>query len=117
MYENTREISYENRMRWNAETESAYWQQRENQAHTEVTEIDLATFMDAISVMYPRDWCGNAVSESFKLAEMFCGNVTNIYAKVGERYFAFRDVVSLPHTAILARIDKEVFNRERHTRK
>lgn len=116
MYD-TQEISTENRMQWDASAESAYWQQREKQAHTDVKEITLAVFMDAISAMYPRDWCGNAESESFKLAEMYCENITNIYAKVGERYFTFRDVVSLSHTAILARIDKEVLSREAQSRK
>ena len=112
MYPNNQEISPENRLRWDACTESAYWQQREKQARSEVEEITLAAFMDAIAVMYPRDWCGDIDCESFKLAEMYCGEVTYIYAKVFERYFRFRDVVSLPHTAILARIDKEVISRE-----
>lgn len=116
MYQ-TQEISTENRMKFDVNAEAAYWQQREKDARTEVTEINLQTFMDAISVMYPRDWCGDVESESFKLAEMYCGEVTDIYAKVGERYFKFRDVVSLPHTAILARIDKEVLSRETQTRK
>jgi len=116
MYQ-TQEISTENRMKFDVSAEAAYWQQREKDARTEVTEINLQTFMDAISVMYPRDWCGDVECESFKLAEMYCGEVTDIYAKVGERYFKFRDVVSLPHNAILARIDKEVLSRETQTRK
>lgn len=116
MYQ-TQEISTENRMTWCAGAEAAYWQQREKDARTEVTEITLQKFMDAIAVMYPRDWCGDVDCESFKLAEMYCGEITYIYAKVGERYFKFRDVVSLPHNAILARIDKEVLSREAQARK
>lgn len=111
------EISTENRMAWDASTEAAYWQQRERHARTGVEEITLAAFMDAIAVMYPRDWCGDVNCESFKLADMYCGEVTTIYAKVGERYFKFRDVASLPHTAILARINKEVLSREQQTGK
>lgn len=116
MYQ-TQEISTENRMTWGASAEAAYWQQREKDARTEVTEITLPVFMNAIAVMYPRDWCGDVNCESFKLAEMYCGEVTDIFAKVGERYFQFRDVVSLPHDAILARINKEVLNRETQTHK
>ncbi|MFA1240864.1 hypothetical protein ACCC84_21385 [Serratia odorifera] len=111
------EISTENRMVWDASTEAAYWQQRERQARTGVEEITLAAFMDAIAVMYPRDWCGDVECESFKLADMYCGEVTTIYVKVKERYFRFRDVVTLPHSAILARIDKEVLSREQQTGK
>ncbi|HIE2223881.1 TPA: hypothetical protein ACXK2U_004281 [Serratia marcescens] len=111
------EISTENRMAWDASTEAAYWQRREQQARSDVEEITLAAFMDAIAVMYPKDWAGDAHSETFKLAEMYCGEVTTVYAKVGERYFRFRDVVTLPHCAILARIDKEVLSRETQARK
>ena len=111
------EISTENRMAWDASTEAAYWQLREQEARSEVAEISLMAFMDAIAVMYPKDWEGDAHSETFKLAEMYCGEVTTVYAKVGERYFRFRDVVTLPHSAILARINKEVLSRETQTRK
>lgn len=118
MYQ-TPEMTTENRMNWDysAGAETAYWQQREKQARTDVEEITLTAFMNAIAVMYPRDWCGDVNCESFKLAEMYCGEVTEIFAKVGDRYFKFRDVVSLPHNAILARIDKEVLSREVQARK
>lgn len=100
------------RFAWDASTEAAYWQSREQAACSAVEEITLSEFMDAMAVMYPYDWQGDAESESFKLAEMYCGNVTEIYAKYGERYFRFRDVVTLTHVEILARIEKEVFDRE-----
>nr|WP_261451808.1 hypothetical protein [Serratia marcescens]UVY99229.1 hypothetical protein [Serratia marcescens] len=48
---------------------------------------------------------------------MYCGDVTYIFAKVGDRYFKFRDVVTLSHSAILARINKEVLSRETKTKK
>ncbi|MEL5395894.1 hypothetical protein [Serratia nevei] len=111
------EISTENRMAWDASTEAAYWQRREQQARSDVEEITLAAFMDAIAVMYPKDWEGDVHSETFKLAEMYCGDVTYIFAKVGDRYFKFRDVVTLSHSAILARINKEVLSRETQARK
>ncbi|OCN20781.1 hypothetical protein AN664_0214565 [Serratia marcescens] len=111
------EISTENRMAWDASTEAAYWQRREQQARSDVEEITLAAFMDAIAVMYPKDWEGDAHSETFKLAEMYCGDVAYIFAKVGDRCFKFRDVVTLSHSAILARINKEVLSRETQARK
>jgi len=101
------EISTENRMAWDASTEAAYWQRREQQARSDVEEITLAAFMDAIAVMYPKDWEG----------DMYCGDIAYIFAKVGDRYFKFRDVVTLPHSAILARINKEVLSRETQARK
>lgn len=116
MYQSQKMIT-EDRMPKDASAEADYLQQREKQARTDVTEITPQRYVDALEVMYPLDWCGDVKSESFKLAEMYCGAVTNIFAKVGDRYFQFRDVVSLPHNAILARINKEVFSRETQTRK
>ncbi|CRY69850.1 hypothetical protein [Yersinia pekkanenii] len=97
--------------------EAAYWQSREVSAKTEPEVITLAAFMDGVSTMYTFDWQGDAHSESFKLGEMYCGNVTYIYAKVGECYFKFRDVVTLSHTAIVQRLEKEVQSLERNTQK
>lgn len=113
----TTEIShtgYQNpdRFQWDASSEAAYWQQREKLAYTDLSEITLTQFMDAIALMYPKDWQGDAHFESFKLAEMVCGDVTDIYAKVGDRYFTFRDKVTMTHAAIVNRITKEVLSKE-----
>lgn len=108
----TTDYSSTDRFEWNAAAEAAYWQQCEKIAYTEVSEITLGAFMDAISLMYPKDWQGDALCESFKLAEMVCGDVTDIYAKVGERYFTFRDKASMLHEAIVNRITKEVLSKE-----
>ena len=102
----------ENRFEWNAAAEAAYWQQCEKIAYTDVSEITLGAFMDAIALMYPKDWQGDAHCESFKLAEMVSGDVTDIYAKIGERYFTFRDKATMTHAAIVNRITKEVLSKE-----
>lgn len=109
--------SSENRFEWNAAAEAAYWQQCEKIAYTDVSEITLTVFMDAIALMYPNDWQGDAHCESFKLAEMVSGDVTDIYAKIGDRYFTFRDKATMTHTAIIARINKEVLSREETAQK
>ncbi|UHM93586.1 hypothetical protein [Rahnella victoriana] len=109
--------SSENRFEWNAAAEAAYWQQCEKIAYTDVSEITLTVFMDAIALMYPNDWQGDAHCESFKLAEMVSGDVTDIYAKVGDRYFTFRDKASMMHEAIICRITKEVLSREETVQK
>ncbi len=38
------------------------------------------------------------------LAEMYCGIVTEIYARIGIRYLPMRDYCNLDHAEILARI-------------
>ncbi|HGV0259805.1 hypothetical protein [Klebsiella pneumoniae] len=45
----------------------------------------------------------------FMLKEMVCGDVTEIYARYGARYFRLRDVCNLSHAQITTRI-KEEFN-------
>ncbi|QKJ09385.1 hypothetical protein HRD68_00735 (plasmid) [Yersinia massiliensis] len=108
MYQSVNKTS--DRFSWDASTEAAYWLLRSETAITPPIEITLSAFMDAISKMRPLDWQGDAHSESFKLSEMYCGNVTDIYAKIGIRYFEFRDVVTLSHEEIIERVEKEVLS-------
>ncbi|AUQ43883.1 hypothetical protein ACW6B4_003199 [Yersinia ruckeri] len=115
MYQTTNDTT--DRFSWDAGVETAYWQSREVSAKTEPEAITLTEFMDAIGNMYPLDWQGDAHSQSFKLPEMYCGNVTYIYAKVGECYFKFRDVLTLSHTAIVKRLEKEIQSLESKNQK
>lgn len=61
--------------------------------------------------MYPLNWSTseNGEWETFMLQEMVCGDVTEIYARYGARYFRLRDVCNLSHAQITTRI-KEGFN-------
>ena len=102
----------ENRFEWNAAAEAAYWQQCEKIAYTDVSEITLTAFMGAIALMYPKDWQGDAHCESFKLAEMVCGDVTDIYAKIGERYFRSATRQPCCMRPIIRQITKEVLSKE-----
>ncbi|HCL6408357.1 TPA: hypothetical protein R4174_005141, partial [Citrobacter amalonaticus] len=72
-------------------------------------EIDVHAFHDALGLMYPMNWRSseNGECETFMLAEMICGNVTEIYARIGIRYYRMRDYSNLDHAEILARV-KEV---------
>ena len=98
-------------MQATAEAERAYWLSREQAAVRAPAEIDVHAFHDAMGLMYPMNWrsSGNGESETFMLAEMVCGNVTEIYARIGIRYFRMRDYSSLDHAEILARV-KETFS-------
>ncbi len=68
-------------------------------------------FVDHFSLMYPLNWSTseNGEWETFMLKEMVCGDVTEIYARYGARYFRLRDVCNLSHAQITTRI-KEEFN-------
>ncbi|EAA3839911.1 hypothetical protein FW717_22730 [Salmonella enterica subsp. enterica serovar Ago] len=96
-------------MQTTAEAERAYWLNREQAAVKALAEIDVHAFHDALGLMYPMNWRSseNGECETFMLAEMICGNVTEIYARIGIRYYRMRDYSNLDHAEILARV-KEV---------
>lgn len=97
-------------MQATAEAECAYWLSRERAAVRAPAEIDVHAFHDALGLMYPMNWRSseNGECETFMLAEMVCGNVTEIYARIGIRYFRMRDYSSLDHAEILARVKEGV---------
>lgn len=74
-------------MQATAEVERAYWLGREKAAVKAPAEIDVHAFHDALGLMYPMNWrCSeDGECETFMLAEMVCGNVTEIYARIGTR--------------------------------
>ncbi|EKS6645663.1 hypothetical protein QCD58_004552 [Enterobacter hormaechei] len=71
-----------------------------------VTEISETRYFDMLEVLPPLDWHFNESGgpQSFKLAEMYCGNVTAIFAQYGARFFELRDRVTLTHQAIIGRV-------------
>ncbi|EME5107800.1 TPA: hypothetical protein ACKFMW_004239 [Enterobacter hormaechei] len=93
-----------------AEAERAYWLSREKAAVSAPVEIDVTAFHEAAGLMPPMNWrCDTAQdTESFMLAEMYCGNVTEIYMRCGKRYFQLRDYSNLNHSEIVKRV-REAF--------
>ena len=90
----------------NATSEAEYWLSREKSFVSVPVEIDVHAFHDALGLMYPMNWRSseNGECETFMLAEMVCGNVTEIYARIGIRYYRLRDYSNLDHAEILARV-------------
>lgn len=93
-----------------AEAERAYWLGREKAAVCGPDEIDVHRFHDALGRMYPLNWASSAAGEceTFMSAEMYCGNVTEIFTRIGIRYFRMRNYSNLNHAQIVERV-KEVF--------
>lgn len=42
------------------------------------------------------------------MREMYCGNVTEIYTRIGARYFQMRDYSNLNHGEIVERVKEEM---------
>lgn len=109
MYLHLSESSTAPGMNASSEAERAYWLNREKAAVKAPVEIDVHAFHDALGLMYPLNWSNseNGERETFMIAEMFCGNVTEIYARCGVRYFRMRDYSNLDHAEILHRVKEE----------
>lgn len=109
MYLHLTESSARPGMQVTAEAEHEYWLSRQKAAVKAPAEIDVHAFHDALGLMYPLNWSENGGWETFMLQEMVCGDVAEIYARYGARYFRLRDVCNLSHAQIKTRI-KEGFN-------
>lgn len=93
-----------------AEEVRNYWLNREAAAVKAPAEIDVHSFHDALGTLYPLNWaCSeNGNCETFMFAEMYCGEVTDIYARIGVRYFRLRNYNHMTHAQIVASV-KEAF--------
>lgn len=100
------------RFTWDAEAEHAYWLAQEQKHIVAPIEISVGAFHEAAGRYLAINWmyCVDAQtdSESFMSAEMICGNVTDIYVRVGARYFQLRERESCTHEYLLQRITQEV---------
>ena len=62
-------------------------------------------FIDALEVLPPEGWISRRGYESFKMCEYFSGNITSIYARIGEKHYKFRDCGDMTHEAIIEKIN------------
>lgn len=94
-----------------SEAERDYWQAREKASVCSPVEITVNAFHDAAGLMYPMNWRSEADqdTETFMMQEMYCGNVTEIYTRIGTQYFQMRDYSNLNHGEIVKRV-KEVMS-------
>ena len=68
-------------------------------APVEVTE---ERFDEMLNVLPPINWVRSAAGEtSFKMIERTYGNITTIFARIGNRYFELSDSCFLSHDQIL----------------
>lgn len=84
-------------------------------ARTEVREISEERFIDQLEVLPPMCWVRGDATQSFKSCEMYAEDVTTIFVQIKGRFFEFRDVFTLSHQDILARIDAEIFGKTNTT--
>ena len=69
---------------------------------SEPQEIESRIFFDMLECLPPIDWRNFGGGESFKMSERITGNITAIYARIGDRYFSFNADIRSTHGAIMA---------------
>ena len=69
-----------------------------------VSEVREADFTYALGVLPPGGWKTARGVESFRMIERTSGNITQIFARCGERYFTLSDRYSLPAEEIADRV-------------
>ena len=69
-------------------------------------EITEARFMEMLEVLPPVGWTQRNGCESFKLSERTSGNITAIFARVGNRYFEMSDSIAMPHDKIIEAVNR-----------
>ena len=70
----------------------------------DVAEVDEEKFWYALEVLPPVGWTTHRAVESFRMSERTWGALTDIYARLGERYFVLTDNITLPAAEIAARV-------------
>ena len=70
----------------------------------EVSEISEERFNDALNVLPPVGWTTRMGVESFRISERIWGNITDIYARLGDRYFLLSDDIRLSPGIVAERV-------------
>lgn len=85
---------------------SDFQEMREKSLRTDPVEITRETFIDQLEVLPPLGRVVRDGAETFKSSEFYSGRITSCYARVNGRYYHLRDVASITHDEILARIER-----------
>jgi len=76
----------------------------------EPEEITEDSFMDAYEALPPLHSIYRGKNHTFMMSEFYSGNITSIYAMVGNRYFTFHDRSSLSHDEIIRKCRMHITN-------
>lgn len=69
-----------------------------------VSEISEERFNDALNVLPPVGWTTRQGVESFRISERIWSSITDIYARLGDRYFVLSDGILLSPAIVAERV-------------
>lgn len=94
-------------------TLSSAIQQQEEAMKSPPEEISEEKFISMLECLPPVGWVSKGRTESFKISEFTCGQITAIYARIDDRYFRLSDLFLLKHDEIIEMIENSpAFARE-----
>lgn len=64
-------------------------------------EITAERWDDALNCLPPQRWVRRNGAESFQFMERYCGNVTSVYVKLGDRFWTWHDIVGTEHEVLV----------------
>ncbi len=70
----------------------------------DITEVTAERFNDALNVLPPVGWTTRQGVESFRLSERIWGSITDIYARLGDRFFKLSDDIRLSPDIVAERV-------------
>lgn len=73
---------------------------------SEPKEITEDRFYEMLNVLPPLGYAHSNGAESFKMCEMLSGAMTDVFARVGNRFWSFVDKRSIPHDEIIRKCVK-----------
>lgn len=77
---------------------------REDSAKSTPVKISEESYIGALECLPPLDYVRRGGTESFKMTERYVGQITSVYARIGSTFWSFKDVDTITHQEILARI-------------
>lgn len=84
---------------------SAEYRQLEDSSYvTQPQQISEEAYTSALECLPPMKWGRWMGVESFRMSEFYCGNITSIYARLGDTFWTFRDNAFMSGEAIAAKV-------------
>lgn len=80
------------------------FRRQEDAAKTEPEEITAEEYKEKLDILPPVALTWSPGSGSFKICEPYIGGVHSIYARLGDRHFTFRDMVTMKHDEICTKV-------------
>lgn len=70
----------------------------------DVSEVNEEHFNEALNVLPPVGWTTRSGVESFRISERIWGSITDIYARLGDRYFVLSDDIRLSPSIVAEQV-------------